>query len=90
MIIGLGGEDSLFVGDHDNEDGGDAAQDDDDGQGEEGSLRVAHSLSCLLHAGHDVRRADLQYAAALAQIWLELLVDFKHVAIKESVLGIAQ
>lgn len=90
MIIGSGRGDSLFVGDHDDEDGRDAAQDDDDGQGEEGSLRVAHSLSRLLHAGHDVRRADLQYAAALAQIWLELLVDFQHVAVEESVLRIAQ
>lgn len=75
---------SLFVGDHDDEDGRDAAEDDDDGQGQKRSLRIAHGLGCLLHAGHDVRGADLQDAAALSQIWLELLINFQHVAIKKS------
>lgn len=76
---------SLFVGHHDDEDGRDAAEDDDNGQGQERSLRVAHSLGCLLHAGHNVRGADLQDPAALAQIRLELLIDFQHVAIEKSV-----
>lgn len=76
---------SLFVGDHDDEDGRDAAEDDDDGQGQERSLRVAHGLGGLLHAGHDVGRADLQDAAALAQVGLELLVDLQHVAVEKSV-----
>lgn len=76
---------SLFVSDHDDEDGRDAAEDDDDGQGQERSLCVAHGLGCLLHTGHDVRGADLQNTAALAQIWLELLIDFQHVAVEKSV-----
>lgn len=78
-------ERSLFVGDHDDEDGGDAAEDDDDGQGQERPLRVAHGLGGLLHAGHDVGGADLQDAAAFPQIRLELLIDFQDVAIEESV-----
>ncbi|TNN81788.1 hypothetical protein EYF80_007917 [Liparis tanakae] len=72
------------AGDHDDEDGRDAAQDDDDGQGQESALCVAHGLGRLLHAGHDVRGADLQNTAALAQIRLELLVDFQHIAVKKS------
>lgn len=81
----LGREDSLFVGDHDDEDGRDAAEDDDDGQGQESSLCVAHSLGRLLHTGHDVRRANLEDTAALAQVRLELLVDFQHIPVQKSV-----
>lgn len=78
-------ERSLFVGDHDDEDGGDAAEDYNDGQSQECPLRVAHRLGGLLHAGHNVGGADLQDAAALPQIGLELLIDFQDVAIEESV-----
>lgn len=85
-MISLRREHSLFVGDHDDEDGGDAAEDDDDGQSQEGSLCVAHSLSRLFHTGHDVRRADLQDAASLAKVRLELLVDFEHIPVEKSVI----
>lgn len=74
----------LFVGNHDDEDGRDAAQDDDDGQSQQSSLGVAHSLSGLLHAGHDVRRSDLKDAPSLAEVRLEFFVDFQHVPIEES------
>ncbi len=75
----------LFVGDHDDEDGRDAAEDDDDGQGQESPLCVANSLSCFLHTGHNVRGADLEDAAALAEVRLELLVDFQNISIEKSV-----
>lgn len=75
----------LFVGDHDDEDGRDAAEDDDDSQGQERSLRVAHGLGSLLHAGHNVRGADLQDAAALTQIRLELLIDLQHVPVEKPI-----
>lgn len=72
---------SLFVGDHDDKDSRDAAEDDDDGQGQESSLCVAHSLRRLLHTSHNVWRADLKDASTLAQVRLELLVDFQHIPI---------
>lgn len=79
---------SLFVCDHDDEDRRDAAEDDDDGQGQESSLCVAHSLGGLLHTGYHIRRADLQDAATLAQVWLKLLVDFQHITVEKSVVDI--
>lgn len=81
-------QDSLFVCDHDDEDRRDAAEDDDDGQGQESSLCVAHSLGRLLHTGYHIRRADLQDAATLAQVWLKLLVDFQHIPVEKSVVDI--
>lgn len=74
---------SLLVADHDDEDGWHAAQDDDDSQGQQCPLRVAHGLRLLLHVGHHVRRADLQDSPALAQVGLELLVDIQQFAIQE-------
>lgn len=76
-------EHSLFVGDHDNEDCRDAAEDNDDCQSEESSLCVANSLGSLLHTGYDVWRAYLEDSAAFTQVRLELLVDFQHIPIEK-------
>lgn len=76
---------SLFVGNHDDEDGRNAAEDDDNGQSQESSFGVAHSLRGLLNAGHDVWGADLKDTASFAQVRLELLIDLQHIPIQEPV-----
>lgn len=74
---------SLFVRHHDDENGRDAAQDDDDGQGQQRPLCVAHRLCSLLHSRHNVRRTDLQNPSSLTQVRLELFIDVQNLPIQK-------
>ena len=76
---------SLFVGNHDDDDGRDAAEDDDDGEGKQRPLCVAHGLGRLFHSGHDVGSADLQDVSSLTQVGLELLVDVHQLLVQRPV-----
>lgn len=74
---------SLSVGDNDNQNGRDAADNDDHCQGQQCSLCVAHSLHSFLYTSHHFRGSDLQNPSTGREKRLELLIDVQEFTIKK-------
>lgn len=74
---------SLSVGDNDNQNGWDAADNDDHCQGQQCSLCVAHSLHSFFYTSHHFRGSDLQNPSTGREKRLELLIDVQEFTIKK-------
>jgi len=73
----------LSVSEDDYKYGGDAADDDDNGQSQQRPLCVADRLHSFLHAGHQFRGSDLQNPPARREEGLELFIDVQQFTIQK-------
>lgn len=71
----------LSVADQNHQDGGNTAQDNDEGEGQQGPFRVAQTFSSLFNAGHCLWGPDLQNASSFPVMRLEVFIDIKQFAI---------
>lgn len=76
----------LSVADQNHQNGRNAAEDDDEGERQQGPLGVAQTFPSLFNAGHCLRSADLQNASSFPVMRLEVFIDIKQFAIQKSLL----
>lgn len=72
---------SLSVGNDDDQYAGNAADDDDNREGQQRPLRVAYSLLCFLYTGHYFGGSDLQNPSTRREERLELFIDVQEFAV---------
>ena len=71
----------LSVADQNHQDGRNTAENDDEGQSQQGPFGIAETFSSLFNAGHCLRGPDLQDASSFPIIWLKVFIDIKQFAI---------
>lgn len=74
---------SLPVGDDHDQDGWDAADNDDDCESQQRPLGVANSLGSFLNTRHHFRSSDLQNSSPRWEERLELFIDVQEFPIKK-------
>lgn len=71
----------LSVADQNHQDGRNTAEDDDEGQSQQGPFGIAETFSSLFNAGHCLWSPDLQNASSFPIIRLKVFIDIKQFAI---------